>query len=1508
MHPLTSLSPNRVRRNRPKSCRLKSKSLMPGSHFKWYKKMNLFSFPRFFFVTFCLFAGPMLIPVGAADPSPDQDQFKKISEQPVDLEHQKTLYVVGYAHLDTQWRWTYPQVIHEFIRNTMEDNFPLFDKYPNYVFNFTGSRRYEFMKEYYPDDFARVQQYVAAGRWFPAGSSVDEGDTIISGLESRVRQVLYGNRFFQREFHTQSDETMLPDTFGFPACLPSILVHCGMKGFSTQKLTWGSAVGIPFNVGVWEGVDGQKIVAALNPGAYDSNINVDLSKDLTWINRIQKDGDATGVYADFRYYGIGDRGGATTEDTVKWLERSVTGDGPLRVISAPANRMFDDLTEAEKARLPVYKGELLLTGHSAGSLTSKAIMKRFNRKNELLANAAESAATTAFELGALPYPADQLYRAWDLVLGSQMHDMLPGTCIPTAYEFTWNDEVLALNHFASVAESSSAAVAAGMDTRVSPDGVPIVVYNPLSIPREDVVEASITLPVHTYPGITVYGPDGQAVPTQITSQLGNHATLLFLAKSPSVGYAVYEARPVAPPSFATQLKSSANAIENERYRVTLNDEGDVTSILDKTAGKELLSSPAQLVFQYEKPYKWPSWNMDWNDRQKPPEAVVSGPAQVSVVESGPVRVTLEVKRSARGSTFTQQIRLAAGGAGNRVEFATQINWQSLECSLKASFPLSVSNPLATYDAQLGTVQRGNNDPKKFEVPQQQWMDLTDPDGGYGVSILNDSKYGSDKPDDQTLRLTLLYSPGVGNSYQDQATQDIGHQEMLYAVEGHEGDWRKGNTSWEAARLNQPLIAFTAPAHPGLLGKTFSLFETNSDQVQIVSIKKAEDSDEIVVRFKELCGNPAPGIQLKSALPLVAAREINGQEMPVGPATLQAGALCFDLSPYQLRAFALKMGALPNPPVASVSSKPLSLPYNLDAVSSLKDLSDGDFDGRGHAYPAEQFPATVTSGGVSFQFGSAADGEKNALICHGQSLDLPAGAFNRVYLLASAVDGDQRGDLQVGGVSSSWTVQDWSQFIGQWDKRLWQGEVPTLAYDWPNALNGLVPGYIKRAPVAWYCSHRHDAKQGNEFYQYAYFFKYGVALPPGAKKLTLPNNDKIRVFAVSVANEPGAGVAPAAPLYDTFSNHVSNEPLEAFPASGKFSDLVTVTLTPPLYYQESNLHYTTDGTDPTASSPVYKDQIVLHQDALLKACEFNAKGQPGPLFSGRYEVDDVSPPAVIAILSSPMVPKVIVRFSKSIKPDSAENTNNYSFSVDESAASSGGDASLPPEVKVESAKLSADKTTVILHVNAPLSQTIPMKLSVGNMVEASAKGNILKSFEGSVAGLQPIYSVSSLQTANDSRQDKVDGLPVRPDEPWTLNFFLHCDTAPRDHILLGGWGCAEDSSAAPGMGRYFVNFEDGLAFWLADEDIKTNVKLEPHRWQMLTATYDGKTVTLYKDDKKIGEGQPALAPDAAVTGLGIVDPWGNGNKFDGEIRNFQIWKSALTPQVLKAIRQAESPAN
>src|ERR1035437_4310289 len=227
----------------------------------------------------------------------------------------------------------------------MEQNFPLLEKYPNYVFNFTGSRRYEFMQEYYPAEYERVKAYVKAGRWFPGGSSVDENDANIPSLESFVRQTLYGNHYFKREFGIQSGYYFLPYCFGFPASLPTIFTHEGLKGFSTQKLTWGSAIGIPFDVGNWVGWEGSSVIAALNPGGYGTKVNEDLSQSESWLKSINKTGDESGVFADYKYYGTGDVGGAPTPGSVEWIERSLTNNGPIRVISARSDEMYNDISQ-----------------------------------------------------------------------------------------------------------------------------------------------------------------------------------------------------------------------------------------------------------------------------------------------------------------------------------------------------------------------------------------------------------------------------------------------------------------------------------------------------------------------------------------------------------------------------------------------------------------------------------------------------------------------------------------------------------------------------------------------------------------------------------------------------------------------------------------------------------------------------------------------------------------------------------------------------------------------------------------------------------------------------------------------------------------------------------------------------------------------------------------------------------------------------------------------------------
>ncbi len=1112
-----------------------------------------------------------------------------------DLTKQPTLFVVGYAHLDTQWRWEYPQVIREYLSKTLNDNFQLFEKYPHYVFNFSGANRYRMMKEYYPDEYQRMKQYIAEGRWFPAGSSMEESDVNSPSAESIFRQVLYGNEYFRREFNKTSAEYMLPDCFGFPASLPSILAHSGVKGFSTQKLTWGSAapvggpnspektpVGTPFNVGIWYGPDGSSVLAALNPGDYSGDITTDLSKPLPppttpltpeqelkryqqdWATRVQNNGQVSGLFTDYHYYGTGDTGGSAREPSVKLLEailaKSETvlppprrrssdqtpppaepttpvrvGDGPVNVVSANAEQMFLDIKPEQASRLPQYTGELELTNHSAGSLTSESYQKRWNRKNELLADAAEKASVAAEWLGARPYPMKRLNDAWTLVMGGQFHDIAAGTATPQAYEFSWNDDVIAMNQFAGVLTSATEGIAAGLNTQAQ--GASIVVYNPLNIMRQDLVEAQIKFQNGVPKAVRVVGPDGKQVPAQVSAGKDNNAQVLFLATVPSVGFAVYDVQPAEAASSASTstLKVSESGLENARYRLRLDQNGDVTSIFDKAINKELLSAPARLAFQTEKPYDWPAWNMDWADQQKPPRGYVQGPAKISVVENGPARVAVQIERDAEGSHFVQTVRLSAGDAGNRVEFANAIDWKSSEAALKADFPLTASNPEATYNWDVGTIRRGNNNEKKFEVASHQWFDLTDKSGNYGVTVLSDCKYGSDKPNDNDLRLTLIYTPGLGGgngrNYSDQTTQDWGRHEFVYGVASHAGDWRQSRTDWQAYRLNQPLIAFESAKHSGPLGKSFSLMHLSKAGVRVLAVKKAEESDEIIVRLVETDGNAAQDVHLAFAGGIVGAREVNGQEQPVGAASVSNGQLVASFKPFEVHTYAVKLGAAPAR-LGVAHSQPVALHYDLNVATSKGQKSAPGFDGEGRSLAAEMLPPQIDFGGIRFQL--AQPGKANAVTAKGQSIQLPAGAYRRVYILAAA-DGDQNATLKVGTDPVELTVQDWGGFIGQWWARTWnKKEEPSSPGKEPRTVleyTGVKPAFIKRSPVAWYSDHRHTAEGENEPYSYSYLYAYAIDLPANTRTLTLPDNSKIRVLAVTVADE-GAQVHPAQPLYDT----------------------------------------------------------------------------------------------------------------------------------------------------------------------------------------------------------------------------------------------------------------------------------------------------------------------------------------------------------------------------------------
>lgn len=1042
-----------------------------------------------------------------------------------DLNKDRVLYTVAYSHLDTEWNWTYPTVINEYLKNTLNENFYLFQKYPDYVFNFTGARRYQMMKEYYPRLFQKLKYYVQQGRWYVAGSSMDEGEVNISSSESVIRQVLYGNEYFRKEFGVTSQDYMLPDCFGFIADLPSVFHHCGLLGFSTQKLTWHSAAGIPFNVGVWNGPDGKGIIAALNATDYTGRVVPRLDQDSSWSQRIDRDHQKYGISFDYRYYGVGDQGGAPRENDVKNAVGSIHHkDSKQKVVLTSSDQMYRDITPELRKKLPVYQGDLLLIEHSAGSMTSQTFMKRMNRKNEILAQDAEQLASVADWSGAAVYPTARLKDAWALVLGSQMHDILPGTAIPQAYTYAWNDEFVAANGFAQVLKHSVKELASRMNTQVK--GKPVVVYNPVARNREGVVQATLTydkLPDY----IQVYDGNGNPVATQTLRAQNHRLTFLFLARVPSVGMATYDVREVTKPaSEHTGLSVSGNTLENTYYKVTLANNGDIESVYDKKAGRELLSAPSRLAFLHEEPSAWPSWNMDWNDRQKPPIGYLDQDAKIRVLENGPVRVALEVTRKGMNSTIQQVISLSAGAAGNHVEVSNILDWQSTGVSLKATFPLTVSNPMATYNLGVGTIDRGNNMKKKYEVPSKKWFDLTDKDGSYGVTVMEDCKYGSDKPSDSELRLTLMYTPEVNKGWMwcaHQASQDWGQNEFRYGIYGHKGSWQEGLSSWEGKEFNQPLLAFEVPKHKGEWGKSTSFLSLSTPQVGVMAFKKKERGNEYIIRVNELMGKDLAKASLTLPGKILHACEVNGQEQHLGSVEFSGNQLHFGLTHYTIRSFAVKLEAPAKE--SALKQQSVVLPYNLDVMSYDNNRHDGDF-ARRTSYPAELIPDTLTSEGIHFVMGSKKDEQNNAVRCKGQTVPLPAGDYTSVYILAAA-DKDTEGSFVMGQQPYPVKVQQWTGFVGQFYNR----EFAQNGY----TVTGIESPYSKRADIAWFASHIHKAyPSANLAYQYGYMYQYELRLPKGTKSIQLPDNDKIKILAMTVVKGNGGAVHPLQPLYDDFS--------------------------------------------------------------------------------------------------------------------------------------------------------------------------------------------------------------------------------------------------------------------------------------------------------------------------------------------------------------------------------------
>ncbi|MBR3768610.1 MAG: alpha-mannosidase [Clostridia bacterium] len=1001
------------------------------------------------------------------------------------------IYTIATAHLDTSWLWTLEQTISEYLPDTLKRNFILLEKYPEYKFNFEGSYRYELIKEYYPEEFTKIKNYVKSGRWNPCGACYENGDVNIPSPEALIRNILYGNSFFKNEFGVKSNDIFLPDCFGFGKALPTIAAHSGLTGFSTGKLFWGSSVPIPFDIGVWQGPDGNSIWASLMPFSY-TTVFKDMNKAHRVLQKLEDTKKKNLPNFTFAYHGIGDRGGAPHKTSVKNVVKAQRNNkhSDFEVYSSTTKEFFDMLEgmpEEEKKAFPVYDGEFLLTAHGAGSYTSRSVTKRWNRRCELLADAAERFGSAAFINGFSDYPQYGLDNAWKKVIAHHFHDDITGTSFEECYKRSHNDYVQAMNTFSEEYTAACKAVAVHLDTSFV-KGIPVIVSNPLQTASSRKEAVSVTVK-NNAENFSVFDKNGNEVPSQTKKLSDGKSEITFLADAPSCSLAVYDLRQSKEiSSIFTELKLTENCIENKYLTVKIDKNGDISSIFDKRLGNELLRTPVRLaLFNNVHSFDWPAWEIKYEDLCESPYTYARNP-KIKIKDKGVALCSLEIIRKIGNSEFKQIVSLNC--ESEYVSVFNETDWREEASLLKAEFNFSSKNEYANYDIGLGYTKRGTNSKNLYEVPAQKWADITDETEEFGVSVFSDSKTGWDKPDRSTLRLTLIHTPKANYRWEcSQHIMDMGLNRYSFAIMGHSG--KPESVSRYADAFCQPMHTFITDKHEGTLGKEYSFIRLNNDNVRITAIKKAHESDRIIFRVAECSGNDINGVEAEFSLPICEAYTVSGDETELNKIELLDGKLRFDIQHNEIKSFSLVFDKAKK---ANADGDVIPLDFNAVGITQDSHCHKSELKG-GISLPREMLPEDLLFAGIKYSFAS---GKKNSLICDGREIQIDSG-YKSLHLLLASLNGDKTVEFKCGQNSTRVTLPDCFEALGLWDLML-QKET----------------GYIKPVPQALTLSHTHS-KNGNLTAKQFYVFHAEIPLD-GKNTIKLPDDEDVVIFAATAVRK------------------------------------------------------------------------------------------------------------------------------------------------------------------------------------------------------------------------------------------------------------------------------------------------------------------------------------------------------------------------------------------------------
>ncbi len=1023
------------------------------------------------------------------------------------------IYTIATAHLDTIWNWDFEHVINVCLKDTIEQNFSHFEKYPTYRFNFEGAYRYELFEEYYPEAFEKIKQYIADGKWNVTGSAYENGDVNVPSPESLFRNILYGNKYFEKKFSKRSNDIYLPDCFGFGWALPSIMEHAGLKGFSTQKLSWGSAYGCPFDIGMWYGVNGKGVFASLDARSYCTTYKkVRDKKDIS--DKLKNNIKKYDFHWTFGYHGVGDVGGAPKEQSVKTVEEEIkkNNSSEIQVLASTPTEFFDDLsalTKEEISALPTWNNELVMTNHGVGSYTSRAFSKRYNRKNEELADMAERNGVMAMVLCGAEYPTQEIEKGWKRTIAHTFHDDITGTSVERAYQRSWNDYILSANQLSNAYEASAAEIIKALDTSWV-EGLPVVLNNTVEQPR--MACADIVVESNGYKYAKAFDENGRELPCQVNFVDADEMKITVCAYVPAMGYKVIDLQySYEECKVETGLRISSDKIENFKYIVTVNKDGDISSIIDKTLGNtELLRKPIRFELnKYKGNKEYPAWEMTFDELNKYPwEFAENGVC--TVLEKGPARVTLKVEQSVAKSKFTYYVSLASGCP--YVSVYNEVEWREFRKALHNGFHFNVRNTYSTFDLGLGAIQREKANKKLYSVPAQKWADLTDSSLSYGVSVFSDSKYGWIMKDEKTLRMTVVHSPKY--YFRNDSVQgmlDFGLNKYGYAVFSHQGEVDK-ETQLNARFFNQPVTAFLADKHYGKLGSEYSFASISTPKVIVRAIKKAEESDEIIVRFNEAINFRTNGVEFKLGDGIESAREVNAMEDEIGEASVVDGKLVFNIGAYEVKTFALKLKK--QSVIKKVQATKVELPFNADVVTFNNNRDSAIIPTINVSIPGELFPKTIECTGVKFETADISGEGKNAVISAGQQLSVSGKKF---YFVAASLYGDKEYSFKVGDRFENVKVQSINERIGKWD-----------LYNLAEVAN------IKTDRLAWECTHTHSSKGDNAAAQ-LFFFMYEIDID-GVDSITLPYDNGLIILAASQSKDDSYAYL-STELYDRVQNRM-----------------------------------------------------------------------------------------------------------------------------------------------------------------------------------------------------------------------------------------------------------------------------------------------------------------------------------------------------------------------------------